>query len=208
MLKDRIITAAVGLFNEVGISKVSMKQIADSLGISPGNLTYHFKTKADLIGSIYEMMHHEAVDYTLPVGYVTLYHFESMMMKYLDFNKKYSFFFIDVVFVTKQFPVVGKMYAASNVRRFKEAKKLIKYFVDSGRMIPEPSHYDYDKLIHSIWMLIAFWSAQAQVIDHNQYSVNKHKPMTFLWQQLLPFLTEKGWKEYLEIKNLDPIMNK
>ncbi len=208
MLRDRIISTTIALFNQYGASKVTMKQIADHLRISPGNLTYHFKTKEILMLELYQLMHDEAVGFTIPDGYLTLDHFEAMMMNYVKFNRKYCFFFNDIVFITKQYPKVGKMYEASNLRRFKEAKKLIGYYVDTDRMMPEPRHFDYDKLIHSIWMITAFWSAQRQVIDHPSYNVNQQSPMLFLWQQLFPFLTTKGWNEYLEIQKHKAIINK
>ena len=40
--RQEIIDRALKLFNEKGFHDVSIKQIADSLSISPGNLTYYF----------------------------------------------------------------------------------------------------------------------------------------------------------------------
>lgn len=150
--------------------------------------------------NIYQLMHEEAVDFILPKGYLTLYHFEEMMMNYITFNQKYSFFFNDVVFITTQFPKVGKMYEASNLQRFKEGRKLIDYYVESNRMFPETEQIDYDKLVHSIWMITAFWTAQSRVISHHSYQINKVLPLQFLWQLLFPFLTKKGWDEYRDLQ--------
>ena len=41
-LREKIISKAIELFNERGISSTSPNQIAAALNISPGNLTYHF----------------------------------------------------------------------------------------------------------------------------------------------------------------------
>ena len=43
--RDRILEAALRLFNDEGLPAVSTHRIAAELGISPGNLHYHFKTK-------------------------------------------------------------------------------------------------------------------------------------------------------------------
>ena len=43
--RDRILQASLALFNAHGLPSVSTHRIAAELGISPGNLHYHFKTK-------------------------------------------------------------------------------------------------------------------------------------------------------------------
>ena len=45
---DRILEAARTLFNSKGYASTSLSEIAASVGISQGNLTYHFPSKSDL----------------------------------------------------------------------------------------------------------------------------------------------------------------
>lgn len=52
--KDKILAAALGLFNNEGESQVSSVDIASVLGISPGNLYYHYKGKDDIITALFE----------------------------------------------------------------------------------------------------------------------------------------------------------
>ena len=51
--RDRIIQASKDLFNEQGERNVTTNHIASHLGISPGNLYYHFKNKQQIIYDIY-----------------------------------------------------------------------------------------------------------------------------------------------------------
>ena len=50
--RKKILDASIELFNTQGIQNVSTEKIAMQIGISPGNLTYHFKRKSDLVREI------------------------------------------------------------------------------------------------------------------------------------------------------------
>ncbi|WP_255405206.1 TetR/AcrR family transcriptional regulator [Tenacibaculum sp. MAR_2010_89] len=93
-MKNKIKLTAIELFNQQGISTVSMKQIADAIGISAGNLRYHYKDKASLLEVIYNEMYNETLNYILPKNsYITLFHFEEMMLKFDNLQERYLFFF-------------------------------------------------------------------------------------------------------------------
>lgn len=198
--KTDIIEKAISLFNEKGISTVTMRQIAESLSISPGNLTYHYKTKDALVQIIYQQLHDESSDYISFDGYLTLNDFEIILKRFYELRKRYSFFFNDIVYINRQFPVVAEMYKIANISRFRKSRRLVDYFVATDRMIPENEFIDYGKLIHSIWMINTFWPSQGQIMNSNDYPVNKTTPIDISWQLLFPYLSEKGKEEYTQIR--------
>ena len=51
--KDKILQASIELFNQVGERQVTTNHIAAHLGISPGNLYYHFRNKEDIVRQIF-----------------------------------------------------------------------------------------------------------------------------------------------------------
>ncbi len=51
--KDTILKTALGLFNNEGESAVSSVDIASVIGISPGNLYYHYKGKDEIIVELF-----------------------------------------------------------------------------------------------------------------------------------------------------------
>ncbi|MFT4571941.1 MAG: AcrR family transcriptional regulator [Hyphomicrobiaceae bacterium] len=51
--RDRIIEATVALLNEFGEAGVGTGRISQVLGISPGNLYYHFKNRQEIVRAIF-----------------------------------------------------------------------------------------------------------------------------------------------------------
>ena len=52
--KEWILETSLKLFNEHGSQAISTKRIAKEMGISPGNLYYHFKNKEEIIRAIFK----------------------------------------------------------------------------------------------------------------------------------------------------------
>lgn len=59
----RIVDAGLALFNELGERNVSTNHIAQHLGISPGNLYYHFANKEEIIVQIFKRYSSELLAY-------------------------------------------------------------------------------------------------------------------------------------------------
>ena len=58
--KDRILQISLQLFNERGERSVTTNHIAAELGISPGNLYYHFRNKQEIIKELAQQYQAEA----------------------------------------------------------------------------------------------------------------------------------------------------
>lgn len=59
---DQIVEAALSRFNDKGYAATTLAEIAASVGISQGNLTYHFPTKRDLVTRLQERVAERIAD--------------------------------------------------------------------------------------------------------------------------------------------------
>jgi AcrR family transcriptional regulator len=67
--KTRILDAALTLFNERGTSNVTTNHIAEALGMSPGNLYYHYRNKAEIVRGLFgRIMGEWALNYAVPLA--------------------------------------------------------------------------------------------------------------------------------------------
>lgn len=65
--RERIQDVALDLFIEQGYEKTSLREIAESLGVTKAALYYHFKTKEDIAGSLLDQ-HYAELDALITWG--------------------------------------------------------------------------------------------------------------------------------------------
>jgi AcrR family transcriptional regulator len=122
----RILLAALTLFNKHGTAAVSANRIAESCGISKGNLQYHFRTKQEIIYAVFqqaiaEMDSHWYQDHLAP----TLEHMAAMYVRQLQLILKYRFFYREMADLLRQDPRLRKRFADNRDRRLRELEKFM-----------------------------------------------------------------------------------
>ncbi|HSF54294.1 MAG TPA: TetR/AcrR family transcriptional regulator [Algoriphagus sp.] len=198
--KEKIICTAVKLFNESGIQNITSRHIAAELGISHGNLDYHYKTKEELLLGIYEKMRNEiTTTYTIRGESVSsLEHFHRLLVELEDFQYRYRFFNLDVLEISRTFPLVKQILQETFDKRRSQTKILFEEFI-SGGFAAFPDKDALERTLHLIRMVITFWLSQCEILSTYQYT-NRGEMVNSIWMILRPYLTEAGIEESMRIQ--------
>ena len=200
--KQRILEAAIRLFNVDGVANVRLQQIADETGISVGNLAYHFKNKEAIVTAVYEMLFDEfsqiLSSYLLGPN---LTEFDRQLMQYHSFFSKYRFYLIDLFEIERSYPAIIDRWHQFVRKMLMQIRKRLDYNVQRGILLQEPITGIYDTLTNNIWMTITFWMPQ-QVLKGEPVSESLFKDA--VWAQISPYFTLKGLDEFAaEVRPLD-----
>ena len=199
--KDRIIEAAIALYNEKGMANITSRHIAAKIQISHGNLEYHFPNKESLILAVYGQMREEiSVFYTGHHQEILdpMEHFNILLGSLEEFQSKYRFFNLDVLEISRKYQKVSRMLEDTLRIRKVQVTQVFQKFIEMNYMHPEPIKGYYDRLQHTIRILITFWKPQEEILAN--FGLNRNGEMSsHIWYLLLPHFTAKGMSSYQEI---------
>jgi len=199
--KEAILSTALALFNLDGLSKVTLRTIANKMGISQGNLNYHFKKRDDIIETLYFQLV-SRIDETMSkkqsktVGLQSLLSLSSAIMEsFYD----YRFFLLDFVQVMRENKKVNKHYLQLTEMRQEQFLGLFKLLVDNNVIRKEVLPNEYLYLYKRFQILGDFWISSATV-THSRLSKNMIQEYSHIINQaIFPYLTSKGKKEYCKL---------
>ena len=108
--RQRILIAALLLFNEKGVSRTSLNEIADEIDISPGNLHYHFKKKSDIVDGLVAEFQADArtVLHAPDSEALSIDDFWLFLHLLLEFTEAYRFLLRDTESLASDYPKGGR----------------------------------------------------------------------------------------------------
>ncbi len=194
--KQKIILSAVKLFNEYGMANVRLQQIASEIGISTGNLAYHYKNKEAIIEAVYIDLYEELDDILSTYRvFPNLIDFDHQLSKYYDFILKYPFYFLDLLEIERNYPDILSKRRNHIGKMISQFRKRFDYNQKRGLIIEEPREGTFDKIADTIWVIISFWVPQ-RLIRGNQNDLEVIQLKELIWTQIYPYFTEKGKQEF------------
>lgn len=199
--KDRILRTSLSLFNERGLSQVTLRTIAKEMGISQGNLNYHFKKRQDIIKALYlqlvdrmDNIFHNllAMEIGLPLVFQSN---AAMIDAFLDFK----FFMLDFVQIMRENRDIHQHYLQLQEVRRQQFEGIVLLLQKQGLVRQEEFEGEFSNLQKRMGIVGDFWISSSEVLDPD------HKNQALEYRNILsefiyPYLTPKGKKEFLSIK--------
>jgi len=193
--KQKIIAAAIELYNEKGVPAVTMRDIAQTVGISAGNLAYHFKNQDFIIKEAFRQM--EAQRDNILSGVQEIPSFENInaqLVPLLKLARSYSFIYLDSVHIFRTYPGIAQLQRTYFEQSIAYIKAVIDLSVGAGNLYPEKRPGTYQRMAHTTWMIINFWLEQAILRGENDTRDDDIRQK--IWDLVIPYLTDKGHHQF------------
>lgn len=201
--QKKIVITAIDLFNKGGVGNVRLQDIAKQAGISQGNLSYHYKTKKDLMEAVLSYMKTERaevrstmqslIENTDVVGIIT---------NYLRLQIGFRFFYRDILEIINLVPKAKKQFEKQIEDVINFNKNAINLSIQKGFMIKEPHEGHYDLFVQNVWAILHSWLTKREVLGNRKVSLND-AVLAVLEMHFL-YLTKKGKVLYYEWKEQIP----
>jgi len=198
---EKIIDKALTLFNEKGVDQVSSLEISQSLNISYGNLTYHYKKKDDIVLALYAQMQQSlntSINRLVQCIFEETF-YPKLVNEIFDVIWNYRFIYLNINSLMNQFEFIcesEKSYYATRIKILNRAKK---YLIQEGYLKPEINN-NYESLIQNLNMILYAWITDAKLFYEGDEEKKIDIYVSLFYNVALTHVTEKGLKRYQQIQ--------
>lgn len=201
-IKETIIEQSKKLFNEKGYYQVTMRDIAREANTTLGNLTYHFRRKEDLVLEIQKDAHGDllhVLEERLKKREAHTYRLAEIFDVFVSIEKtekEYSYYFNNLMELGRDYPEI-----CSQQRYIRNV--FLQYYLTAfltlqqkGVFRADISTERYHSLARTFIMLMTIWNQNGSPAYDDAFQ--NHRFFVTCSDDLYPFLTEQGQREYLD----------
>ncbi len=185
--KAVILETARKKFNQYGYEAISVLEIAKDLGMTRGNLAYHFKNKEALLSALAEEMWNRLnKDRLQSRNFPSFQNLHLEITSLYQIQKDYAFIYLNSHILNH--PKIKKKFRAETKRAIADNKAIIAFSIRNGNMNKEPFPGIYNNLAFVTWMLTFYWFSQKIILGEKKEADCEK----MIWSTLLPHFTDKG----------------
>lgn len=200
--KNKILNTTLDLLNKQGLSNVTMRDVSNALGISIGNLTYHYPKWENLMDGILILFYKDIKD---------IYKFfpkeTSEVVEYIEciyeLQMKYTFFFSNIHIFFQQFPKYKDMEEEFFVTRMAVMREAFDKMIQKNYLHPESPEHNYDLLVKITWLILSGWYSFSVIFKEAKHKITKREFFLTVWSIYACHLTDSGKerirKSYIEL---------
>lgn len=190
--KDKIIETSVKLFNEKGCLNTSTRHISNELGISVGNLYYHFKNKEEILIEIF-LRYVNAVFKEISFlnhSQDEIFLLKNFLVDTLDSNIEYRFLHLELNLLLISFSKFKTIMQEQLKLEIKMIKELLYHQIKYG-YLKQLNEIEIEFLVSNSWILaasnLAYWNLLSDDIIKNV-----KKGSLNVYYLIKPYLTQKS----------------
>lgn len=199
--KQKILTTALLLFNKEGIEEVTVRDIAKAMGISHGNLCYHYPSREVIIETLYNQLVEELNKELEKVQQdsVSLQLVYDVLVTTYKTLYKYKFLMIDFVAIMRKIPGIKKHFRGLMKQREIQFSLMLDNLQKQGVLKEEVIPGQYKNLIRQQMILGDFWIANSEIINDIKEDEKIKYYTEVSLSSILFALTKKGLNQYKKI---------
>jgi AcrR family transcriptional regulator len=192
--RERILATALRLFNESGTAPVSTNHIADALGISPGNLYYHFRNKEEIIRALFEQQFarwdepNTLSDNRVP----TLADLQQIVRATFITAWEYRFMYRELIALLRRDAQLHQRWVEIRARGFAGFRELVDLFVAAGVLRAPNDPAVVTRLAELCWLIAEFWLASVEVSGETVDAIQMERGVGLMLQVLDPFIVSQA----------------
>lgn len=201
--RDVILEKASQIINRTGVVDFRIEALATSLDLSPGNITYHFPKKEDIVNSIWDQ-------YISNVTSLT----EQLLTPLLDIKQLFLFYRSSALKTVEKLGVTVYFYGDMGIlvqenelymQHVKEARSLFynsyKILIRNGYLNNIESELMKNLTFESQFLVLRWWfnHAMNNTDDIEEIAALTDKYMVMALYPLIPYLTDKGKRQFESI---------
>lgn len=190
--RDRILEEARSLMNAHGAQAIGTTQIAEALGISPGNLYYHFGNKEEIIRILFDGLEKQfrdalTADIDPPISPTR---FAGFYLRSLDVVWEYRFFFGGLLYLLRRDEDLSQRYQKMQAWALENLEAIARQVADDGNMRKPRGRGGFRSVALNTWLIWSNWVRHIQISspDHAIVRSNMIEGLSQLFDVLAPYL--------------------
>lgn len=198
--KQYILDKALTLFNEKGFVNVRLQHIADKAFVSVGHLAYHFKTKDELILSLYNRLKKKQELLLTEFRVLPLFEdIDQLMRNLYQLQQQYSFFYLDTLEVLRAFPEIAAKHRQLLSFQRQQVLFMMEFNASRGSFIKQQYEGQFAALANIFCMTMDEWLSYQYINGSNQSIESSY--CNDLWSILRVLFTDMGEREFQQLGN-------
>ena len=187
--KQKILDTARTLFNEMGYNTVSLRDIAKTVGISEGNLTYYFQKKENLMEELLANGE-DTFPTSLPQ---TLEELDAMFLDLQQTVQNNLYFFLHYTQLSQVSPKISQIQSTRYREMMEKLCHALQNLHGVGLLRGEAFPAEYESVVDTLYLSIIYWAPFVELKKDAHATCTEYR--RHAWRCVYHLLTERGRNE-------------